>query len=90
MSADSSTKNRGMAKISIRMMSPSIGFRLMNIAPKLDAENYKRLVIGGLKGSSMLREMVEVSAVLLISGCAVGMALAVSIGRLNTEQSEQH
>ena len=62
----------------------------MNIAPKLDAENYKRLVIGGLKGSSMLREMVEVSAVLLISGCAVGMALAVSIGRLNTEQSEQH
>ena len=62
----------------------------MNIAPKLDAEKYKRLVIGGLKGSSMLREMVEVSAVLLISGCAVGMALAVSIGRLNTEQSEQH
>lgn len=62
----------------------------MNIAPKLDAENYKRLVIGGLKGSSMLRETVEVSAALLISGCAVGIALAVSIGRLNTEQSEQH
>lgn len=47
-------------------------------------------MIGGLKGSSILREVVDVSAVLLMSGCAVGVALAASIGRLNTEQSEQH
>ena len=38
----------------------------------------------------MLREVVEVSAVLAMSGCAVGIALVASIGRLNTEQSEQH
>ena len=71
-------------------MSPLIVFRLMNIAPKLGAENYERSVIGGLKGNSMLRELFEVSVLLLMSGCAVEMAFAVSIGRLNTEQSEQH
>ena len=38
----------------------------------------------------MVREVVEVSAALVMSRCAVASALAVSIGRLNTEQSEQH
>jgi|GEM_PF-2818915 len=56
----------------------------------MDAENYERSVIGGLKGDSMLREMDAESVVLMMFGCAVGIALAVSIGMLNTEQSEQH
>ena len=56
----------------------------------MDAENYERFVIGGLKGNSILREMDAVSVALTMSECAVGIALAVSIGRLNTEQSEQH
>ena len=56
----------------------------------MDAENYERSVIGGLKGDSMLREMDTESVVLMMFGCAVGIALAVFIGMLNTEQSEQH
>jgi len=71
-------------------MSPLIAFRLINSAPKLGAENYERLVIGGLKGSSMVRERVAVRVVIMISECAVAMALVISIGRLNTEQSAQH
>jgi len=71
-------------------MSPLIAFRLINSAPNLGAENYERLVIGGLKGSSMVRERVAVRVVRMISECAVAMALVISIGRLNTEQSAQH
>lgn len=71
-------------------MSPLIAFRLINSAPNLGVENYERLVIGGLKGSSMVRERVAVRVVRMISECAVAMALVISIGRLNTEQSAQH
>ena len=56
----------------------------------MDAENYERFVIGGLKGNSILREMDAVSVALTMSGCAVGIALVVSTGMLITEQSEQH
>lgn len=59
-------------------------------APKMDAENYERWLVGGLKGNSMLREIVSVSAILAILGCSVGMALVLSTGKLKTEQSEQH
>ena len=56
----------------------------------MGAENYERLVIGGLKGSSMVRERVAIRVVIMISECAAAMTLMLSIGRLNTEQSAQH
>ena len=56
----------------------------------MDAENYERWLVGGLKGNSMLREIVSVSAILAILGCSAGMALVLSTGKLKTEQSEQH
>lgn len=46
--------------------------------------------MGGLKGNSILREIVNISTALAMLECCGAIAFSVSIGRLNTEQSEQH